>query len=253
MMMPDQTITITVGGDVLLSYFADTLDRLNALLNALGDQVGAEAVEWVIDELAVGSAVATIRGIGEDTEGIARATAAFATVGVALERNAPIPFSPSVVNAARELTQVINGKAPFLILAAGDKEATITESSVASSRQPTRVTALGSLTGVVQTLSQYPGYRFIVSDETSGRSVPCRFRADQTEDMRAIWGKRAMVEGVITRDRESGHPVSVTEVDRVTLARDVPKGAFLRARGVVRAPDGGESPSATIRRMRDAS
>lgn len=246
------TVTLTLGGDVPLGSFAETLERLNMLLEALSEQVGAGEVRWVIDDLAVGSATATVRGVGEDTEGVRRATAAFAVVGEALQQSAPIPYGPRVVRAAQDLTRAIDEQTPFIILATGQGEAYLTERAAGQSGGPDRMVALGSLTGVIQTLSRTRGFKFVVHDESSGRNVECRFREDQSEDMRAIWGKRARVQGLVTRDARTGVPLFVSEVERVTPTPENHPGAFVRARGVFAESRNEEPAAATIRRIRDA-
>jgi hypothetical protein len=253
MTTPDPTVTITLDGDVTLPLFAEALSGLDELLIALSKQAGADSVEWVVDELAVGSAIATVRGVGDDIAAISQAAASVVTVGIALERQTLALLDPAVGSAARRLANVLDGVVPSLTLASGGEEVTVSSGSAAQASEVDRISAFGSLTGVVQTLSQARGFRFTIADETSGFSVVCRFQADQSETMRAIWGKRAIVEGIINRNRSTGRPMSVTDVIRVTAVREIPPGAFQRARGMIQVPEGIESANETIRRMRDAS
>ncbi len=248
------TVTLTLGGDVLLQAFAESLERLHKLLAALAEQVDAGPVRWVVDDLAVGSATATVRGVGEDPEGILRATTALAVVSEALRDSGPIPYGEDVARAARELTLSIDEQTPFIVLVSGTNETYVIERVMhdTTTAVPDRIEALGSLTGVIQTLSRTRGLRFVVQDEVTGRNVECRFREDLVEDLRKLWGKRARIQGLIARDARTGTPQFVSEVERVTLAPEDPAGGFLRARGALAGNQSGEPAAETIRRMRDA-
>jgi hypothetical protein len=90
-------------------------------------------------------------------------------------------------------------------------------------------------------------------EETYGRSVAGRFDADMSEEMRQVWGRRAVVEGIITRDAQTGWPLTITDVQRVSLAPEAKPGAFLRARGALPFSSENEPAEVTIRRLRDAS
>lgn len=248
------TVTLTLGGDVLLQAFAEALERLHRLLAALAEQVGAGTVNWVVEDLAVGNATATVRGVGEDPEGVLRTTAALAVVSGALRDSEPIPFGGDVARAAQELTLSIDEQTPFILLATGASKTYVTERATdfPIPAFADRIEALGSLTGVVQTLSRTRGLTFVVQDEVSGRNVECRFREDLVEDLRKLWGKRARVQGLITRDARTGTPQFVSEVERVTPALEGSPGGFLRARGVLAGNQSDETSAETIRRMRDA-
>ena len=73
------------------------------------------------------------------------------------------------------------------------------------------------------------------------------------DTMRDLWDRRAIVEGIVIRDRRTGHPIHVSNVERIIPAPQWAPGAFLRARGVLEVPGDAAPPEATIRRLRDAS
>ena len=59
--MPNDTVTLALDGDVPLEEFARTMGRFAELVNALSEEVGSPGLDWVVDDLQVSSAVATVR------------------------------------------------------------------------------------------------------------------------------------------------------------------------------------------------
>ena len=76
------------------------------------------------------------------------------------------------------------------------------------------------------------------------------FREGQETIIREAWGRRAVVEGVVTRDAESGRPTSVRNISSIEILPDNMPG-YQEARGIVPVPDGAPSPEIIIRRLRD--
>lgn len=253
----DTSLTVTFGGDVTLPLLAQALTGLNELLKVLGDDLGSESAEWVVENLEIGGGVAIVRGYGEDTDAIATTIGSAIEAVRVVERDSARSLTASVARAARKLTQVVDGVVHFLILESGEEEVSIVAGEKSTERQQERVSAFGSVTGVVRTLSRSRGLFFTVADESYGRTVTCRFgpelSASMADTMRDLWDRRAIVEGIVVRDRRTGHPIHVANVERVTAAPQWSPGAFLRARGVLESPCNAEAPEATIRRLRDAS
>jgi hypothetical protein len=79
------------------------------------------------------------------------------------------------------------------------------------------------------------------------RAVSCYLLENQE---REAWGKRAIVEGLVTRDADTGRPTTIRGVSKVHLLSDAP-GNYLDARGIVPVPDGSPLPEDIIRRLRD--
>jgi hypothetical protein len=112
--------------------------------------------------------------------------------------------------------------------------------------------ALGALTGRVQPSPSSDPSRFTLYEERDGAAVPCLLKPGHEDVLRDAWGRRAIVEGRVSRDGETGRAVSVTDVDRISLLEDVEPGSLLRAaRGIAPAPSGAEPPEIAIRRLRD--
>lgn len=250
----DSSVTLTLEGNPTLPLFAEALEGLSDTLNALSRQIGDETVEWVVENLEIGSTITTIRGYSNVTEIVTQTTAALIeTAHVADHGLSSSVLAQPVAAAVRKLTRVLDGVVPALSLASGSEEVRITAPNSTLARRPERVTAFGSLTGTVQMLSQTRGLHFRIVDETYGSSVPGKFREEITEDMRSVWGGRAIVQGLVTRDRRTGRPIAITEVRNVMPAQEVEPGAFLRAKGALElSPKIGPS-EAFVRRLRDAS
>jgi hypothetical protein len=253
----DTSVTLVLGGDVTLPLFVDALTGLNDLLKVLSKEAGADSADWVIENLELGSTVAMIRGYDDDADIITQTTTALIENIAVVERGGALILDAPVARAARKLTSVLDGVVPFLSVSSGTEEVSIVSSDHKQGQQDERVKAFGSVTGVVRTLSRVRGLYFFIADETYGRIVPCRFAphlgTNMADVMREIWDRRAVVEGIVIRDRRSGRPVSVSNVESVTLAPEQARGAFQRARGVLPVSDQVEAPEATIRRLRDAS
>jgi hypothetical protein len=123
-------------------------------------------------------------------------------------------------------------------------------------RQQPRIIALapslGGIQGRVQSLSNRGGLRFTVYDLLYDRAVGCYVAEGKEELLRNIWGKLAVVEGMITRDPVNGRPLSIRQVSNITPIPD-PSSAheYTDARAAVPSLVG-LSPEEAIRRIRDA-
>src|SRR3712207_2882442 len=77
--MAEETVTIALDGDITLADFVETVRLFEGLLDALSQEIAdGTTVEWRIDDLQVGSAVTTVRGMSvqpEVTERIIRGIA----------------------------------------------------------------------------------------------------------------------------------------------------------------------------------
>ena len=79
--------------------------------------------------------------------------------------------------------------------------------------------AYGGVTGRIQTLSSRGGLRFTLFDTLFDRAVSCYLAEGQEELMRDVWGRMAVVEGLVTRDRATGRPQVIRSVRGVTVVR----------------------------------
>jgi hypothetical protein len=112
--------------------------------------------------------------------------------------------------------------------------------------------ALGTVRGRVQTVSNRNTLRFTLYDLLTDRAVSCYVPTGQEELLRDVWGRRAEVEGLVSRDPLSGRPVSVRQVRSVRLLPEAQPQAWRRSRGAVPRRAGEPRAEERIRRMRDA-
>ena len=91
--MAKDTITLALNGDVSLGDFSKAMQQFFSLVTGLHDDVAKESsIEWYIDSLEGGSAIATIKGIGEkedDVKAIEQVVHAVADVGRSIQQETP--------------------------------------------------------------------------------------------------------------------------------------------------------------------
>ena len=113
--------------------------------------------------------------------------------------------------------------------------------------------AIGGVHGRIQTLTSRGGLRFTLYDTLYDRAVGCYLSEGQEEIMRDYWGQTAVVEGTVTRDPNSGRPLTVRHVRNVTPVRQVERMAYLAARGAVKPlPNDQRRPEDLVSAARDA-
>lgn len=68
-----------------LDVFAESMQRFRRLIDVLTQEVSGKAnIRWIVDDLAGGSAIATIRGEAEQEEDVERVVRAYPIVGRSL-------------------------------------------------------------------------------------------------------------------------------------------------------------------------
>ena len=254
--MANDTVTIVLSGEVTISRFDHLIHNFSQLIEALQREVaGTDAeIKWLVDHLDRSSAVATVRGVpGEGTllEQVERVVRSYAEVGQALEKQQDVPFSPAVAVPARRIARLVDHDVEHIRFETAEADATIRAVPVA---QPyVYYGAYGGIEGRVQTLMSRGSLRFTLYDLLYDRAVSCYLSEDGEDLMRDVWGRLALVEGMVYRDPVGGRPTSVRRVSNVTLLpeRDT-EHSFRDARGAAPQDTSGLSPEDAIRRVRDA-
>lgn len=256
--MASDTVTLTLTGDVSLREFAIAVSKLDALLGALSREVaGGVEIVWAVDDLAPGSALTTFRGAAPSPDGIAQVESvvrAYADVGTALMNGDRIGYSSAVQNHAQAIAAVINGHVDAVLFETADAEAIVTaRPQDAPGRVVERTVAYGAVEGRVQTLSSRGGLRFTLYDTLHDKAVSCYFRDDFDQDrMRDVWGRRALVEGRVTRDAESGRPLTIRRVSNVIMRPESHRDDYRHARGALEGVWADTTSEQAIRELRDA-
>ena len=248
--MAKDTITLALGGEVDLHRFAEAVSNLELLVQALSKAEGAEQIRWVIADLQVSSAMATTRGESGIMEEVERVVNAYESIGEFYQAGRrPVGYPQAVIKAADAIVSVIGDKVSWVRFETPDKEFTVAsrQELVAS----VIVKSLGAIEGRIQTLSSRKGLRFVLFDTLNDRAVSCYLSEGEEEEMREMWGKRAIVEGEISREKETGRAVAIRHITDIKVLFESERGSYLRARGI--APRKLDAPIAedVIRQLRD--
>lgn len=250
--MAKDTITLALNGEVTMAHFASAMSDLRALVQALSEELGvAEQVEWLVYDLQVGSANTTLRGEADVLKQVERVVEAYTEVGEALQSRQRPPFSDRVVRAAYGITDILDDRVTSVRFETADKDVTIVE-RLGVTVAPATVRSYGAIEGIVQTLTNRKGLRFNLYDTLHDRAVSCYVQEGKEDLMREIWGKRASVEGEVSRESVSGRPVAVRGIMAIRMLPEMKKGSYLEARGVVPLKAGASMPEEIIRQLRDA-
>jgi len=110
--------------------------------------------------------------------------------------------------------------------------------------------AYGGVQGRVQTLTNRGGLRCTLYDTLFDRAVSCYLEQGHEDIMRDVWGRVAVVEGLVSRDQITGRPQVVRGVRNVTVVRQTRSDAWTSTRGIL--PPGPAEPEVVIRALRDA-
>jgi len=251
--MAKETLTFALEGDVTLASFASAITEFNALLGNLSKEVADNSpVEWVVEELYAGSAIATFHGVYDNVKIVETIVDAYEQVGEALAFGRDIPFSEAVRKNCRNITGVLNGKVTSLRFETPAHDFIISGRSQVGEKSAPMKYSLGTVKGTIQTLSMRKKLSFIVWDALFDKPVSCYIQEGHEELLREAWGKRAVVTGRIGRQAESGRPISIRDVKSIEVIEKPERGSYKHARGVLPWKQGDEKPEVFLRRMRNA-
>ena len=259
-MAPD-TITLMLEGEVSLEAFATALKSLNSLIDALTIEEGG-GIEWTVEDLQPGSALATVKGRSSQPGRVERVVRTYSGVGRALQENIQIQRGPRVSRPALKLGRLVGNGVRRIRFETPEETAVISErpSSRRKRALPSQIAtfqdsrtnmsaARGAVEGEVQTLTKRNALRFTLYDALRDRAVSCYLQEGQEDIMREVWGKQAIVEGWVSRDPTDGHPIAVRQVSKVTPI--VKQGDYTLARAILPLALDAELPEERIRRLRD--
>ena len=246
--MLNNTMTVALNGEIPFKAFAKAVASFSRLVEALSSELdAADGVEWFVDDLEKSSAIATMRGESKTPDKVAKVVAGFMQVGRAIEAGAPVPFSKAVARYGLALTEVLGQRVTSVRFETAEEDITIlARPSRADRIQP----AFGAIEGRIQTLTNRNTLRFTLYDTLYDRAVSCYLVEDQEDIIREAWGRKAIVEGLVTRDADTGRPTTIRGVSKIHPVSDAP-GSYLDARGIMPVPDGTPLPEDIIRRLRD--
>ncbi len=252
--MFDNTLTMALEGDVSLALFSEAVERFNKLLQKLAEEVAPNTrIEWDVEDLQSGSAIITVAPRADTEETKYRIVSAFEDVGQALENHQPIPFSRHVAREAEGITQLIGGDIKAVRLGTAHKEAIIYSLFNAKRLGLAKLLAsFGAVKGRVQAINNRGALRFTLYDAVFDKAVNCYVKQDEQDKLLDIWNQVVIVYGRVTRQPDSGQPISVREITAIDKVPMVEAGSYRNARGVLAGLGKPEPAETSIRRLRDA-
>jgi hypothetical protein len=246
--MPNDTLTLALRGEVSLEDFAKAMDGFNKLVQGLTAEIARDSqIDWVIDSLETGSAIATVKGDTDRLDAVMNIVSAYSAVGKALKLHEPIPY-PSIREPAQKLTSLLDGKITSMVFETA-LEDVIIEGHYKGERPIKLTYAYGRLKGTIQTLSMRRGVHFTLYDVLFDRPVNGYLHEGQQELIRENWGKKVFVTGRICRDPDTGKPLNIRDVSEIEPVNSKP-GGFRRAKGIIQLKHG-ETPENIIRGIRN--
>jgi hypothetical protein len=254
--MAKDTVSLALEGEVSLEQFAVAVQRFQELIRSLSREVIPDRpsqARWVIDFLDAGSAALAARGVGGRPGEVEAVIDAVDLLASAAELQRPLPFSEATHVKVEQLTALLNGAISELRLGAADKSYVITAPDsqnippMVGSNLP--METIGAVTGRVETLA-HRTMRFSLYELLEDKRVDCFLRQGQEPLVANVWGKLAVVEGLVKRDARSGKPVSVRDISAVQSFDDPEPGRWRSSAGIAPGPIT-PTPEDTIRRMRD--
>ncbi len=252
--MPDTTLMLALEGDVTLDQFSDAVNHFHKLLLQLTQEVAADTkIEWELEDLQYGSAIMAVAGRADHDEPVLRVVSAFEDVGQSLQQHEPIPFSRHVAREAEALTKLISQEIKAVRLVTARKEAIIYglfDAKKISNAKP--MVSFGTVKGRVQAISNRGKLRFTLYDAVFDKPVSCFVKEDRQEVLTDIWDQMVFVTGRVTRQPDSGQPVSVREITSIDFVPMIEPGSYRKARGVLARIADSEPAEVSIRRLRDA-
>lgn len=250
--MEQDTLTLALEGDVPLADFAKAMGHLHKLITALARDIDkAAAVDWRIDDLQAGSAIATVLGRSQSPETIGRIVTGYGLVGQALEQHQPIPFSPAVRREARAIEKMVNGAITAVRFETASVDAVVRKQAQERADEPSIRYAYGAVRGFVQTLTSRRGVRFTLYDTIFDTAISCYLRPGDEELVRGAWGQQVLVTGRVGREAERQRVVVIREIERIDILPPAEKGSFRLARGVVASERPSAPSEVIVQRMRD--
>lgn len=253
--MSDNTLTLYLTGDVSLAQFAEAVRHFSNLVDLLSREVAPETeIDWMVEDLQAGSALASIVGVAERETPVLRVVRAYEAVGQSLQRGEPILFSEPIRREAVAITKVINDKITSVSFQTAEEDAIVYadyDAPRATKLEP-RV-SFGAVKGTVETLSSRGKLKFTLYDPIFDKPVTCYIASEDFRSrLKEIWGKSVTVYGRVTRDPQHGRPMSIRDISRIEDVLSVKPGSYKAARGAFNWSEGDEPAEVTIRRIRDA-
>ena len=253
--MAEDNLTLALDGSVSLDDFAVAIKGLQGLVNAISRDVAKkDRIEWIVDALEYSSAITTIRGVSESAESVEAVVGAYRYVGEALQSDRRVPYSRQVRYHAQRIYNILQQRhrsVTAIRFETPSSTVVVRPKAVLLVQDKGLVSSFGAIEGRIQTLTSRGGLRFTLYDSVYDKPVSCYLKVGREDTMRDAWGRRAVVEGWVSRDARTNRPFTVRQVENIELLPEVPVGAFRAARGLVSFTDKYLNSEDLVRQVRD--
>ncbi len=253
--MPERTYGLSIKGELSLAESAKALSSFSDLLDAIAHEEGPDnTVAWRPEALSVGSIDISAKGASDSLDLLDRIDQQYLDVGTSIGSPNGREFSAPVTRAAQALLDINRSNRVSIRFSSQSGMVTVGDLSLWPAEEPKVPPTFseGSVEGVVETASIHDGFWFTLFDSLNGLAVRCYYSKSLQEQVRSVWGKRAVISGVIQREALSGRPLAIRDIEIAELIEDTPAGAYRRARGVVPRSAAASQPEVAIRRARNA-
>lgn len=254
--MAEDNLTLALDGSVSLDDFAVAVKGLQGLVNAISRDVAKkDRIEWVLDALEHGSAITTVRGFSQSPESVEAVVGAYHYVGEALQSDKKVPYSRQVRHHAQRIYNILQHRhrnVTAIRFETPSSTVIVRPKATLLPQDEGLVSSFGAIEGRIQTLTSRGGLRFTLYDSIYDKPVSCYLKVGREDAMRDAWGRRAVIEGWVSRDAKTNRPFTVRQVENIELLPEVPIGAFRTARGLVSFTNKDFNSEDFIRQVRDA-
>jgi len=248
-------------GTITLKAFIDAIENwLNILkdVDAAISKVPSGSLDWVVTELAVGSlqlAVEPLSRVEGKNFGPVVARNAVAGIGQ-IERVGTTPpyWSHASLTHARKMLKTIGscGVSGIQATYQSDTEhASARASANIDLLLPTTRTSLGSVEGIMETISIHGSPKFVVYQDATNKAVSCAFSQTWLESAKEALGRRVSVAGVVHWNRKD-EPVRVDVEDLRIMTSRGQLPPIVQLAGSVPDLTGGLTTEEYIRRIRES-
>lgn len=223
--MKDNELTLGLEGEVTLEDFSKAMRRFREIVEGLENEVAPTSkIDWVIDSLQNGSAIASIRGIpvkSEDIEAVRRIRQEYIELGRKVVHGETLTNDPPVVQAVTELRKLINGRITSIRFETTEKKYVIKKHTIfVPIKTYWDTDTFGGARGRVQSISDRQYLHFVLYDYNDDHAIACSYPNGTRKKIRDVWGKFVYVEGIVNRDTETDLVTSIHDISNITVVKE---------------------------------
>lgn len=242
------------GPYVDLESFVIVMDKFRLFLAGLKNIAPGEKLDWLVTDLGIGSAKATLKPIGG-----ARAVSIAPQIAVeglkALEEG-KVPtdsFPEDSIKGARILVELMAKKRLRMTVSNEHHHLELTNRTAMTAREILDIVVwedLGSVEGSLDAVNLHDNFRCNIYDLFSGNRIECHFRAELIEKIRVGLKRRVQAFGLVRYNRH-GRVLSILAEDIKVFPEENQLPSIDEIAGLTPGITGGLSAEEYIRRLRD--